>query len=133
MQKNICVIHYHGPEAAEVLAPPSAQVFHLTDFGGGVPWFNGYYQHKTVVLPHFRGEEQLPLNWFLRILDGTPTHLYDQNVYAWALYDTVIVTSRAPLNELYPGPYVDDQADRLAQVPSYLISHCPVHVHDRFP
>jgi len=74
-------------------------------------WFNGYDNHKVVIMDEFRG--QLPFGFLLRLLDRYPMQVETKGGMVHFVADTIVITSPKHPDFWYHDL---DSTDRLSQL-----------------
>lgn len=64
-------------------------------------WFDGYVDQKVLLIDDFYG--QIQFFFLLQLLDGYPMRLPIKGGHAWALFDTICITSNSHPNDWYPN------------------------------
>lgn len=67
---------------------------------GATVWWDGYSGQDCVIIDEYHGE--IPLNYFIRLMDGNPLSLSVKGAFVAALYTRVILTSTEPIRNWYP-------------------------------
>lgn len=88
--KTRCVYDKYGFD--DVYSLPSSD---------GTDWFNGYTGQKVLLIDDFYG--RIRYGYLLKLLDGYPIQIQTKGGFAWALWETVIITSNSPVENWYTG------------------------------
>lgn len=99
--RNVEVIVFVGPTGTGKTRRAMAEesVFKLNQNTNGTLWFDGYQGESTLLLDDFYGW----IKWgeLLTLLDGYPYRCQLKGSFAWAKWDTVIITSNKEPKDWY--------------------------------